>query len=221
MLKIKICGQTRAEDIRLSFDSGADLCGVVVEVASSPRSMALKDAVPLFEEFGKKLVALTADAPRELYSRIAKELKPTAIQLTANETFETVAELKDSLGIPLFKSLHLPQKGSGAGDTAEKFCGLMEKYSAVGVTVFVLDTRVEGMYGGSGKSSDWDLAGKILENTKVDTFLAGGITPANAAMAASLNPYGIDLASGVEERPGVKSAEKIGALFKALEVVKT
>ena len=229
-MKVKLCGQTRADDIRFSFESGADLCGVVLEVASSPRSMSIESAKPLFDEFGEKLFALTANAeaegplPMDLYKTIAVTLKPAAIQLTADETVETVKQIIETVGLKVFKSLHLPQKGSagstGGSGSAEDFIKMMERYVTSGVSGFVLDTRVPKMYGGSGVKSDWSLARTVIEAASAEVFLAGGISPENVLEAASLNPDGIDLASGVEESPGIKSRKKIEALFKALETVR-
>lgn len=220
-MKVKLCGQTRAKDIRFSFESGADLCGVVLEVESSPRSMTVDSAGPLFDEFGQKLFALTANAEMDFYKTVAVTLKPAAIQLTADETVETVKRIIEATGVSIFKSLHLPQEGS-AGRTggAEDFISVMRRYVEAGVSGFVLDTRVPNMYGGSGVKSDWTLARSVIESASAEVFLAGGISPENVAEAASLNPDGIDLASGVEEAPGIKSKEKIKALFKKLETVK-
>jgi len=217
-MKVKLCGQTRAQDIRFSFDSGADLCGVVIEVASSPRSLTIDSAKPLFDELGEKLFALTANAEPDFYSTVAVTLNPAAIQLTADETVETVKRVIAKTGLRVYKSIHLPQKG-GAG-SVEDFASMMERYVEAGVSGFVLDTRVPNMYGGSGVKSDWSLARSVIESATVEVFLAGGISPDNVLEAAALNPDGIDLASGVEEAPGVKSKEKIKALFKALETVK-
>lgn len=217
-MKVKVCGQTRAEDCRFSFESGAALCGVVVEVPSSPRSMSIDSAKPLFDEFGGKLVALTANASHELYEAVASQLKPFAVQLTADETEEQVKKTVGEFGLKIFKSLHLPPEGSGA-ERADGFLQQMERYAQAGVSVFILDTRVPDVYGGSGVKSDWELARKIIEASGAETFLAGGISPDNVLEAAALGPAGIDLASGVEEAPGHKSRQKITALFAALEAV--
>jgi phosphoribosylanthranilate isomerase len=213
--KVKICGQTRPEDIRFSFESGADFCGVVVEVASSPRSMTVEQAIPLFAGAASRTFALTAHADMALHARIAERLKPGFFQLTAAEPPEEVKTVRQRFGIPVFKSLHLPARGGDPGEV-EKFLALMGEYLAVGCDGFVLDTLAPGMFGGSGKKSDWNLAGKILSATRAKTFIAGGISPHNAREAATLGAYGIDLASGVEIAPGVKSGEKITALFAAL-----
>lgn len=189
---------------------------MVVQVSSSPRSMSLEAAKPIFDEFHGKLMALTADAPHEFLAKLSVALEPLAIQLTASETPETVRVIRESVKTPLLKSLHLPPEGE-EGPRAEKFLRIMDEYIKAGVSGFILDTRVPNMYGGSGIKSDWNLARRILEKTKAETFIAGGINPANVLSAVALNPHGIDLASGVEDSPGVKSRNKIKALFTALE----
>ena len=223
-MKIKICGQTRIEDIEYSFQQGASLCGVVVEVPSSKRTMTIQNALPLFERFRNRLFALTANADDQLIAEIAERLMPTAIQLTANESTESVYKIKSSHDISLFKSIHLPVEGDQTEDTddsktesiASEILERMKRYIASGVDGFVLDTSVPKLFGGSGKKSDWKIAKKIIDSTDYKIFLAGGIGPDNVADAARLNPYAIDLASGVEVSPGVKSKEKIDLLFTAL-----
>lgn len=214
---VKLCGQTRAADIEYSFKRGADFCGVVVEVASSPRTQTIENAKPLFAVDAKNTFALTAGAPMELYSEIARALMPGFFQLTANENPATVTEVRKRFGIPVFKSIHLPITAE-PGKTADVFLALVNGYLAAGADGFVLDTKVPKIFGGSGKKSDWNIAEAIIrENPGVKILLAGGIGPHNAAEAAALAPWGIDLASGVEIKPGVKSKEKIDALFLALE----
>lgn len=190
---------------------------MVVEVASSPRTQTLENAKPLFAVDAKRTFALTAGAPMELYQKIALTLLPGFFQLTANEDPATVNGLRTRFGIPVFKSIHLPMAPE-PGKTAGHFQALINEYLAAGADGFVLDTKVPKMFGGSGKKSDWNLAETIIRNNPgVKILLAGGIGPHNAADAAALAPWGIDLASGVEISPGVKSREKIDALFAALE----
>lgn len=228
-MKVKICGQTRIEDIQNSFDRGAFLCGVVIEVPSSKRTMTVQNALPLFERFRERLVALTADADGPLLAEIAEKLRPAAIQLTANESPQKAAEIKSRFGISLFKSLHLPMEGTKTeGENSNQTDGFinemlerMDGYIASGVDGFVLDTSAPKAFGGTGKKSDWKIAKRIIDSTDYRIFLAGGINPDNAPEASRLKPYAIDLASGVELSPGVKSKEKIDRLFTALERAST
>ena len=164
----------------------------------------------------QKTFALTADAPMALYREIAKTLMPGYFQFTANEEPATVQEVRKRFGIPVFKSVHLPMAAE-PGKTAGVFQALIDTYLDAGADGFVLDTKTPRMFGGSGKKSDWNLAEAIIRgNPGVKILLAGGIDPQNAAEAAALAPWGIDLASGVETAPGIKSKEKIDALFVAI-----
>ncbi len=213
---VKLCGQTRAADIEYSFLRGADFCGVVVQVPSSPRTQTVEKAKELLAVDPHKTFVLTADADDALYERIANELHPGFFQLTANEPPQTVAALRQRFGIPVFKSVHLPmtpEPGKGPAD----YLALIAAYRAAGADGIVLDTKVPKLYGGSGQKSDWGIAEAVIKGTGANILLAGGIGPHNAAEAAALRPWGIDLASGVEEKPGVKSRAKIDALFAALK----
>jgi phosphoribosylanthranilate isomerase len=215
--KIKLCGQTRLEDIRFSFESGADYCGVVVNVPSSPRSMTVEQAEPLFREFGPKLFALTANAEENTYSEIAKKLKPAFFQLTGDETPEKVKSVISSFGIRVFKSIHLPVGGEPVAATRpEAFLKIMALFIEVGCEGFVLDVKSKGLYGGTGLRSDWTLAQEVIKGSKAKIFMAGGLSPENISQAMELGSYGLDLASGVEISPGVKSKDKIIALFSTL-----
>ncbi|MBI3580818.1 MAG: phosphoribosylanthranilate isomerase [Nitrospinae bacterium] len=216
--KIKLCGQTRLEDVRFSLENGADYCGVVINVPSSPRTMTVAEALPLFKEFGGKLFALTANADARAYSEIAEKLKPAFFQLTGDETPENVKTIIGEFGIPVLKSIHLPasDESSAVVDPAG-FLKTIREYEEAGCTGFVLDVKSRGMYGGTGMTSNWILAREIINKSKAKIFMAGGLKPENISEAAGLGSYGLDLASGVEISPGVKSREKIVSLFTALK----
>ena len=78
----------------------------------------------------------------------------------------------------------------------------------------LLDTHVDGAYGGTGKTFDWNIAVRAKEFGRV--ILAGGLTPENVADAVrEVRPYAIDVSSGVESSPGVKDQEKIVRFVEA------
>ena len=215
-VKVKICGQTSLADAALSIEAGADFIGVVIEVASSPRSLEADAAEPIFQAHGRRTFLLTCDMPQDRLEETAMRLDPYALQLTGDETPEYVAAIKDSLGGLVFKSIHLPPAGEGSADP-EAILAAMASYAQAGADGFVLDTATGGLQGGTGVKSDWTLAAAITAKAPAPVFIAGGINPQNAAQAAALpGIYGIDLASGVESSKGVKSAEKLGELFAAL-----
>ena len=215
-VKVKICGQTSLADAALSIKAGADYIGVVLQAPSSPRSLDLDAAEQIFHAHGKRAFLLTLDMPQDQLEDAAMRLDPYALQLTGNETPEYLAAVKDALGGLVFKSIHLPPAGEGAVDP-DAILASMALYAEAGAEGFVLDTATGGLHGGTGVKSDWTLAAAIISKAPAPVFIAGGINPENAAQAAALpGVYGIDLASGVESSKGVKSAEKLQALFAAL-----
>ncbi len=215
-VKVKICGQTSVEDCEMSVKHGADFLGVVLDVDWSPRSLSVWDAVPIFSVFGSKTFLLTFNREVDgvLLEAVAS-LKPCALQLTGQEPVETVAKLAEKTGLLIFKSIHLRPEGEGnADDVVERAVALMRSYTDAGAGGFVLDTASKGMYGGTGVKSDWGLAARVVAESAVPVFIAGGINPENVAMAAAIpGIYGVDLASGVEFSKGKKSEEKLAALF--------
>ncbi|MBI4828393.1 MAG: phosphoribosylanthranilate isomerase [Nitrospinae bacterium] len=191
--------------------------GVVIEVPSSPRSLTPEQARPIFERCGSRAFALTCDKPADAATvALLESLDPYALQLTGREPEETVTRLAHALGKPVFKSIHLPPRGEGNA-SVESALADMERYATAGATGFVLDTAAKGLYGGTGLSHDWELAARIVARAPAPVLMAGGINPYNVTEAAAIpGLYGIDLASGVEDAPGVKSEQKLAALFTRL-----
>ena len=215
-VKVKLCGQTSLAGADLSLKMGADYIGVALEVESSPRSLSLEAARPIFEEHRAHAFLLTCHMPLEKLEEAVMELDPYAVQLTGNESPEDLAALKDAIGGLVYKSIHLAPEGAGQR-TPEEILAQMEAYAASGADGFVLDTASEGKFGGTGAKSDWALAAKIIAASSQPVFIAGGINPQNISEAAAIpGVYGVDLASGVESAPGVKDEAKLTALFSAL-----
>ena len=83
---------------------------------------------------------------------------------------------------------------------------------------FVLDAFSQDLYGGTGKTADWELAKEAARSFSF--FLAGGLTPDNAQEAIQkVSPYGVDVNSGVESSPGKKDPAKIQAFIQAVKLV--
>jgi len=216
-MKIKICGQTSLDDCLMSIRYGADYIGVVLNVDWSARSLDIARARPIFEKLADRAFMLTFNMPLEPdAAEAAAALEPYAIQLTGQETPAHVSALRELTKRKVFKSIHLSAEGGGRDDPGA-VVALMNEYTNAGVDGFILDTAVKEKFGGTGVKSDWAVAGQIAAAAPRPVFLAGGVNPGNVAEAARVpGVYGIDLASGVETAPGVKSEEKLRALFSAL-----
>jgi phosphoribosylanthranilate isomerase len=114
------------------------------------------------------------------------------------------------LGRPVLKALRVKDRSS--------FLALAEFQGRVGVRGFVLDAFSDQAYGGTGQVIDWELAAEVARAAHI--LLAGGLTPDNVATAIqSVQPYGVDVSSGVEREPGRKDHEKVRAFIRAVRVV--
>lgn len=222
--KIKICGITNLKDIELVSSSGADYAGVLVNVSASKRSVDIEKAESLCSRARIPVVILLWEPTFKEIEIAYNRLKPYAFQLLSQEKPELVGEIK--LKIPdvmVWKSLHLPSSEQGIAQGIDINIGDMRtrinSYMDKGADVILVDTVYRSgssvQHGGTGKISNWNTVTELFKNLDVPVFLAGGITPSNVKDAISkVNPYGIDVASGVEREKGIKDPEKVRELIK-------
>jgi len=199
--RIKLCGMTRPEDVRLAVGLGADALGFVCWKKSpryvSPAAIArMTRDVPIFVH--RVGVFVNAD-PDEIVD-IVEAADLTAIQLHGDEDPMEWAESP----IPVIKAV-----GVG-GD----FDGSVLAGWPAAVTP-LLDAADKEKRGGTGETIDWDLAAAAARNRPV--ILAGGLTPENVEEAiVRVRPFAIDVSSGVERAPGVKDPPRLRAFMKAV-----
>lgn len=199
--RIKICGLTRAGDVKAAVDAGADALGVVL--APSRRRLSIDDAAAILTEAPPAVarVGVFVDPDISFVEDAVRACGLTAVQLSGDETPEFCASLK----LPVVKALHV---GEGfSWDQAEPY--------RQRVAALLLDTYVAGLAGGTARPFRWHEVGKLPAWAPV--FVAGGLTPGNVAECArALRPFAVDVSSGVEISPGVKDAEKIRKLCEAV-----
>lgn len=215
--RLKICGVTNVDDARLVTDSGADYCGVLVDVGFSERSLSLRQAREVASASGVPVVVLLCDPELATAEEVVREIEPYALQLLCGEPPDFVRTLKSRLACRIWKTLHLPAAPGPASP---------EEYVEAGVDAFLIDScdTSEGFLrrGGTGKVGDWRAAAALVEESRVPVFLAGGIGPDNVASAlVEVRPHGIDLCSGVEASKGRKDPEKLKALVDAFRSAAT
>ncbi len=208
--RLKICGITNTADARLVSASGADYCGILVEVPASRRSLPLPAAVEVAAAATIPVVILLCDAPPELVVEAAARIAPHAVQLHGHESPDYIRGLRPLLRCEIWKALHLPPLPEEATP---------DQYVAAGVDAFLLDsaTTTGGVQnlGGTGTPCDWDMAAQAVRAISKPVFLAGGITPENVGEALRrVRPHGIDLCSGVERAKGQKDPEKVQRLIE-------
>jgi len=200
--RIKFCGMTHAEDVRLAVELGVDYIGLVF-APRSPRKLLpgqarmLRELVP--EEIA--VVALAMDNTVVEIEAIIENVRPDLLQFHGREDDAFCA----GSGIPFLKAIAM---GSGAEDAAIVAAGFP---SACG---YLLDGHAQGEQGGGGQRFDWKRAPLELEKP---VFLAGGLSADNVVLAIrTARPWGVDVSSGIESAPGEKSAAKMRAFAEAV-----
>jgi len=191
--KIKICGITNIEDALFAVEAGADALGFVF-YEKSPRYIspeAVKQIVSELPPF-VTTVGLFVNATIETIEQTMRLTGVSVIQLHGDETPADCI----FAGHPVIKAVRIKDAGSLIG---------IEKYR---VSALLLDAWNDQQYGGTGESFDWQLARKLTG--KQPLILAGGLNPDNVAEAIRVvDPYAVDVSSGVEESPGRKDHGKI------------
>jgi len=206
--------------------AGADFIGVIVGIEISPRQLSLKQACVICEQSLLPVVALFLNQDEGYIQETVAVLQPHAVQLQGQESPELVRRLSQGLQCEVWKAIHLPPAGGGKSDFSENL-HYAESMIEAGARVLLIDTITGSAgknrrFGGTGQVNDWALAKKLVDVITVPVFLAGGIKPENVRNAIdTVNPFGIDLASGVEHEPGQKSPEKVEQLMAAIRATES
>jgi phosphoribosylanthranilate isomerase len=209
MTLVKICGLTTPDTLDAALDHGAAFVGAVI-FPKSPRHIDPLHAATLFERArGRaKIVAVTVDADDALLTEIGLILKPDLIQLHGREMPERAVDTRRLTGAGIIKAM--PVSTPADLEVAAQWEDVADH--------LMFDARPpEGsnLPGGMGASFDWAMMqGRTYRNP---WFLAGGLTPENAARAAAISgaPM-LDVSSGVESAPGVKDTARIAAFLQAV-----
>jgi phosphoribosylanthranilate isomerase len=181
---LKICGITCAEDARLAVDAGADAIGLNFVASSKryidePTARLIADAVRGQVE----LIAVVANETEQRLRALLRSLELDWLQLHGDEPpslLEVLPKAFKAIGIESALDVHRAASYPGQR--------------------LLVDSKASGVSGGTGQSFDWSLLQSLVGSRRL--ILAGGLTPENVARAVSLvNPWGLDVASGVE-RPG-------------------
>jgi phosphoribosylanthranilate isomerase len=180
---IKICGMTTPAAVETALACEVDAVGFVF--AESVRKVSVARANELAAPARGRVacVAVTRHPTRELVEQILRDFRPDILQ--------TDIEDLDSLNLPQTLSV-LPVMRPGS------------------VSACALPGRVlfEGPMSGTGQTTDWEVAADLARGCQL--ILAGGLNPVNVGVAIRrVQPFGVDVSSGVEDQPGIKSADKI------------
>jgi phosphoribosylanthranilate isomerase len=213
MTWVKICGITNLEDAKVAVDAGADALGFVF-YEKSPRSIDPETARRIVAELPENVekVGVLVNREEDAILRIADKVGLTAIQFHGDREDPHVADIvvqqRPQLKILVAISMNHPNPEGWA---------MMWRPDAV--HAFVMDSGTSSRPGGTGRAFDWSASTPTMDVIRRlgNLVLAGGLNRQNVAEAMDiLNPWGVDVSSGVESRPGKKDPEKVRAFIKAV-----
>ncbi len=198
---LKYCGNRSMADLQKSANSGADYLGLIF--AESKRKVEAHEVKKWLETVslnGKQLVAVFVNASVEDIRVVTSTVPLSIIQCHGNETIEQVAKIKETTNLLVWKAIH---HGEDALVKMRQYASFVDGY--------IVDSRVNGAWGGTGISFDWTYVPFYIEEAErqaVPCFIAGGVTPDNVEKLLCYRPHGIDISSGIEEY-GEKSVRKM------------
>ena len=201
--RIKICGITNLVDARYCSGAGADYLGFIF-FEPSPRSVDIELASGIREWIhGPECVGVFVDEDPGRVNEIAAHVGLDFVQLHGSES----PGYCQSVQAPVIKVIRVRERAH-----SKDVLAAAAAYSEV--TEFILlDTYDARLQGGTGVVFDWNLAQDVARQCPI--FLAGGLTPTNVGTAIELvQPYAIDVSSGLESSPGKKDFALIDALFQ-------
>ena len=192
--RIKFCGLTRAEDVRLAVELGVDYVGLVF-APRSPRKLLLGQARMLRELVPEEIavVALAMDNTAADIEAVLENVRPDLLQFHGGEDDAFCA----GFGVPFLKAIAM---GGGAEEATVVATGFPSAHG------YLLDGHAQGEQGGSGQRFDW----KRVPRLDKPVLLAGGLSSENVATAIrTARPWGVDVSSGIESAPGIKHPERM------------
>ncbi|MCM8765582.1 MAG: phosphoribosylanthranilate isomerase [Candidatus Omnitrophica bacterium] len=207
MVKVKICGITNLEDARLAINLGADALGFVF--AESPRKIGPEEVLAIIKKLPPFIFTVGVFVNEDLkeIKRMVKICKLDAVQLHGEENPFFCGRVRNFTKV--IKAFRIRESSD------------LEKMLNYDVDAYLLDTYVSGVYGGTGKTFNWDWAvkaKKVLHTRPL--ILSGGLNPENIKEAIKkVKPYAVDVSSGVEIAPGKKDKILLEKFIKSIKIL--
>jgi phosphoribosylanthranilate isomerase len=207
-MRVKICGVCRLEDALAASQAGADAIGCLVgldrpspEQVTASAARAIFSVVPPFVA----RVLVTHKTTLGEVADLLRESGATAVQLHGDFPLVAIPALREAVPFAsIIKCVHVTGDEAIAAATA----------GARVADAILLDTKVRGRIGGTGKTHDWSISARIVQSVDKPVILAGGLNPENVAEAiAQVRPFGVDVNSGTRATAGIKDPAKIRAFI--------
>lgn len=200
--RVKVCGITREADLRAAAKAGADAVGLISAVdVDTPREIPPERAAGLAATAPPFVagVLVTMASTVEDIAPLVERVGPDAVQVHGDLSPDGVRTLGSRVRADVIRAVD-------AGSPAE-----IEAHDGAADALLV-DSLTEGGAGGTGEPHDWDRTAAVVADVETPVILAGGLTPDNVAAAVrTVDPYGVDVASGVERTGGVKDHDAVAA----------
>jgi len=194
---VKVCGITRLEDAKAALAAGATALGFVFW-PSSPRAVTPEQAAGIISAlpYGTNAVGVFVNQPAEEIDRAVRTAGLTAVQLHGDET----PAILPSMHRPVLRAVTVSDADDAVLAWPESVLLLVDAHDPV-------------RRGGTGQAVDWSAAAALAAKRRV--VLAGGLRAENVQEALRVvRPFGLDVSSGVEDAPGVKSVRKLNDFFE-------
>ena len=211
MTRVKICGIREKAHALAAIEAGADFIGLVF--APSRRQVTPAQAGEIVNAAKSRsdaidTVGVFVNMPATEVNNIAGSCNLDWVQLSGDESWEYCRQISR----PVIKAIRIRQ-----GQSPEQILADLATWAKILTSkkyLYLLDSEVEGRYGGTGTTFDWALARQATKQSPV--IIAGGLTPENVAEVIEMvAPWGVDVSSGVETG-GVKDIAKIEAFIEAV-----
>ncbi len=205
--RVKICGIKTAEDAKAAADAGAEIVGFHVGLTGGRSPLSLDEAQKLIEGLPSDIAGAIVTSSTDVQELMAMGRTGAAIlQLYGEVTPSQILDVKKEIpAIEIWKVVNV--SGEDAIAKAKEYEGSAD--------ALALDSAPKGAQkGGTGETHDWNISKKIKESVALPIVLAGGLNPENVPDAIrTVQPYAVDVNSGVSNPDGSKNIEKVKAFI--------
>lgn len=212
---VKVCGTTSLRDARLSVAAGTNAVGFIF--APSPRRVEVSEAGGIVVALAGEVesIGVFVNESPTTVAEIASRAGLTGVQLHGDEAAAQMAEFRRTLGQrKIIKALVASNLQSNHNSQLEDYLDAHESLDAI-----LLDSGSRQQRGGTGVPFDWEHAAGIASRIRdrMPLIVAGGLNSENVARAIDLlQPWGVDVVSGVESAPGTKDETKLQEFMSAV-----
>lgn len=203
MTRVKICGITGRTDRDAAIAAGADALGFISGVpVETPRELPAREATALVDGVAPFVTSVLVTGPDSVQTAVARQERVGAdlLQVHGSLAPAEVGGLRERVGAGVVVAVDTESERVGA--------------YAEAVDALLVDSTTEAGMGGTGETHDWGRTREIVASVDVPVVLAGGLTPGNVREAVeTVDPFAVDVASGVESEPGRKDHDAVRAFL--------